>query len=146
MPDVIEGKLYLLHQRDDGIEKHHDTRTDDIVALRVLYVIMNEVHDGLSHNGLRLEGARNPRFEQGGVAEATGYDKHHRHKRNQRHERGEGQRRHIPSPHILDVEDATSEHTHLDPRLQLAPEILDIGRIELPDILVKAYDSVYYSH
>ena len=146
MPDVVEGKLYLLHQRDDGIEKHHDTRTDDIVALRVLYVIMNEVHDGLSHNGLRLESARNPRFEQGGVTEATGNDKHHRHKRNQRHERGEGQRRHIPSPHILDVEDATSEHTHLDPRLQLAPEILDIGRIELPDILVKAYDSVYYSH
>ncbi len=30
--DVIKGKLNFLHQRDDSIEKHHDTRTDDIVA------------------------------------------------------------------------------------------------------------------
>ena len=50
MPDVIKGEFYLLHQRDDGIEKHHDTRTDDIVALSVLDIIVNEIHDSLSHN------------------------------------------------------------------------------------------------
>ena len=58
MPDVIKGELYLLHQRDDGIEKHHNTRTDDIIALRVLDIIVNEIHDSLSHNGLRLESGR----------------------------------------------------------------------------------------
>ena len=103
---------------------------------------MNEVNDGLRHNGLCLEGGREPGFEQRGIAETTGYDKHHSHERYQSHEGGKSQGSHIPGPHILEIEDATGKHTHLDPRLQLAPEILDIGRIELPDILVKAYDSV----
>ncbi len=60
MPDIIKGKLYLLHQGNDGIEKHHDTRTDDIVALRVLNIIMYEVNDSLGNNRLCLEGGRQP--------------------------------------------------------------------------------------
>ena len=137
MPDIIEGKLYLLHQRNDGIEKHHDTRTDDIVALRILNIIVNEVNDGLRYNGLCLEGGREPGFEQRGIAETTGYDKHHSHERYQSHEGGKSQGSHIPCPHILEIEDATGKHTHLDPRLESAPEVFDIRRIELSDIFVK---------
>ena len=138
MPDIIEGKLYLLHQRNDGIEKHHDTRTDDIVALRILNIIVNEVNNGLRYNGLCLEGGREPGFEQRGIAETTGYDKHHCHERYHSHEGGKSQGSHIPGPHILEIEDATGKHTHLDPRLESAPEVFDIRRIEFSDIFVKA--------
>lgn len=110
MPDAIEGQLYLLHQRDDGIEKHHDARADDIVALGILDVIVYEVDDSLCHNGLRLEGGGNPRLQQRCVSEPSGNDKQHRHEGDERHEGGESKSRHIPRPHILDIEYADGEH------------------------------------
>ena len=98
---------------------------------------MNKVNDGLRYNGLCLEGGREPGFEQRGIAETTGYDKHHSHERYQSHEGGKSQGSHIPGPHILEIEDATGKHTHLDPRLESAPKVFDIRRIELSDIFVK---------
>lgn len=116
VPDGVEGGLDAVHQVVEGIEHHDGTDADDVVALGIGKVVVNEAYDVLADGGLRLECVVDPPLEGIVNAKASCNDVHEGKEGDEGHEGGVGERGYVAPPYLLMLEDAPCEHEGLQPR------------------------------